>query len=181
MRIFLALVVGDLGWLLCCRDTIWALRMRALEKAVLSRWETFTVWNAGKQGRRLYRSLAPDNRRKVRVWMCVCVCAWVWSRHECVSVCEPRGPQAEEPIVSGLQAVSASPFGEQQAHCVRVRVFPWRVLANSPQPEYTNPNVTFVCHMPKVMLAFLALGDCLLPPPPSECCNVSPQPALLPL
>ena len=32
---------------------------------MLSRWSTFTIWNAGKQGRTLYRSLRPEHRKKV--------------------------------------------------------------------------------------------------------------------
>ncbi|XP_014670668.1 PREDICTED: UDP-GlcNAc:betaGal beta-1,3-N-acetylglucosaminyltransferase-like protein 1 isoform X2 [Priapulus caudatus] len=46
-------------------DTIWDVRLRALETAVLSKWKEFTIWNAGKQGRKLYRSLSVENRNKV--------------------------------------------------------------------------------------------------------------------
>ena len=42
--------------------------MRALEERVLCKWSHFTIWNAGKQGRRLYRSLTPENQVKVCVW-----------------------------------------------------------------------------------------------------------------
>ncbi|KAM9597828.1 queuosine-tRNA galactosyltransferase isoform 2-T3 [Trichechus inunguis] len=45
--------------------TIWTLRVRFLEERVLPYWATFTIWNAGKQGRRLYRSLEAANRQKV--------------------------------------------------------------------------------------------------------------------
>ncbi|KAM9209731.1 queuosine-tRNA galactosyltransferase isoform 2-T2 [Dugong dugon] len=45
--------------------TIWTLRVRFLEERVLPYWVTFTIWNAGKQGRRLYRSLEAANRQKV--------------------------------------------------------------------------------------------------------------------
>uniref|UniRef100_A0A3Q3XRJ9 Glycosyltransferase 2-like domain-containing protein n=1 Tax=Mola mola TaxID=94237 RepID=A0A3Q3XRJ9_MOLML len=38
-------------------ETIWKLRVDFLQERVLSQWENFTIWNAGKQGRRLYRSL----------------------------------------------------------------------------------------------------------------------------
>ncbi|XP_023584924.1 UDP-GlcNAc:betaGal beta-1,3-N-acetylglucosaminyltransferase-like protein 1 [Trichechus manatus latirostris] len=47
------------------RGTIWTLRVRFLEERVLPYWATFTIWNAGKQGRRLYRSLEAANRQKV--------------------------------------------------------------------------------------------------------------------
>ncbi|XP_006886363.1 PREDICTED: UDP-GlcNAc:betaGal beta-1,3-N-acetylglucosaminyltransferase-like protein 1 [Elephantulus edwardii] len=45
--------------------TIWTLRVRFLEERVLPHWTAFTIWNAGKQGRRLYRSLGAANRQKV--------------------------------------------------------------------------------------------------------------------
>ncbi|XP_064126503.1 UDP-GlcNAc:betaGal beta-1,3-N-acetylglucosaminyltransferase-like protein 1 isoform X3 [Loxodonta africana] len=45
--------------------TIWTLRVRFLEERVLPHWAAFTIWNAGKQGRRLYRSLEAANRQKV--------------------------------------------------------------------------------------------------------------------
>ncbi|XP_071493298.1 queuosine-tRNA galactosyltransferase-like [Diadema antillarum] len=48
------------------RDTIWAIQVSSLEETVLSGWSQFTIWNAGKQGRRFYRSLRPENRAKVK-------------------------------------------------------------------------------------------------------------------
>ena len=46
-------------------DTIWDLRMKQIQKNIISKWGNFTIWNAGKQGRRFYRSLDPENREKV--------------------------------------------------------------------------------------------------------------------
>ncbi|KAK3859260.1 hypothetical protein Pcinc_034614 [Petrolisthes cinctipes] len=46
-------------------DTIWALRIQEIENHVLCSWDSFTIWNAGKQGRKFYRSLSEANRRKV--------------------------------------------------------------------------------------------------------------------
>ncbi|XP_073538523.1 queuosine-tRNA galactosyltransferase isoform X3 [Phyllobates terribilis] len=46
-------------------DTIWRNRVQFLEERVLGLWPSFTIWNAGKQGRKLYRSLTPRNRDKV--------------------------------------------------------------------------------------------------------------------
>jgi hypothetical protein len=46
-------------------SSIWDLRVKKLQERVLCNWDTFTIWNAGKQGRRLYRSLNDANRRKV--------------------------------------------------------------------------------------------------------------------
>ncbi|XP_027986173.2 UDP-GlcNAc:betaGal beta-1,3-N-acetylglucosaminyltransferase-like protein 1 [Eptesicus fuscus] len=45
--------------------TIWTHRVRFLEERALPHWATFTIWNAGKQGRRLYRSLTAGARQKV--------------------------------------------------------------------------------------------------------------------
>ena len=47
------------------QSTIWDLRIEHLQKNVLSKWSNFTIWNAGKQGRRFYRSLNEVNRNKV--------------------------------------------------------------------------------------------------------------------
>ncbi|TRY87346.1 hypothetical protein DNTS_017214 [Danionella cerebrum] len=46
-------------------ETIWDLRVCFLQERVLSQWESFTIWNSGKQGRKLYRSLTPGNQSKV--------------------------------------------------------------------------------------------------------------------
>lgn len=46
-------------------ETIWKNRVQFLEERVLEHWPSFTIWNAGKQGRKLYRSLTPRNRDKV--------------------------------------------------------------------------------------------------------------------
>uniref|UniRef100_A0A1Y1LIT6 Glycosyltransferase 2-like domain-containing protein n=1 Tax=Photinus pyralis TaxID=7054 RepID=A0A1Y1LIT6_PHOPY len=44
--------------------TIWKLRLERLQRH-LCKWTSFTIWNAGKQGRKFYNSLTGDNRRKV--------------------------------------------------------------------------------------------------------------------
>ncbi|XP_017313051.1 UDP-GlcNAc:betaGal beta-1,3-N-acetylglucosaminyltransferase-like protein 1 isoform X1 [Ictalurus punctatus] len=49
-------------------ETIWKLRVDFLEERVLGQWDSFTVWNAGKQGRKLYRSLASTNQKKVKAF-----------------------------------------------------------------------------------------------------------------
>lgn len=46
-------------------STIWDLRLARLKQRVLAHWPSFTIWNAGKQGRRFYRSLDVANRKKV--------------------------------------------------------------------------------------------------------------------
>ncbi|XP_057357884.1 UDP-GlcNAc:betaGal beta-1,3-N-acetylglucosaminyltransferase-like protein 1 isoform X8 [Manis pentadactyla] len=45
--------------------TMWMHRVRFLEERVLPHWAAFTIWNAGRQGRWLYRSLTDGARRKV--------------------------------------------------------------------------------------------------------------------
>ncbi|XP_035211954.1 UDP-GlcNAc:betaGal beta-1,3-N-acetylglucosaminyltransferase-like protein 1 isoform X2 [Stegodyphus dumicola] len=45
-------------------ETVWNVRLKELEKNVLVNWATFTIWNAGKQGRKFYRSLSPENKEK---------------------------------------------------------------------------------------------------------------------
>ncbi|XP_068607611.1 queuosine-tRNA galactosyltransferase [Brachionichthys hirsutus] len=49
-------------------ETIWKLRVDFLQERVLSQWENFTIWNAGKLGRKLYRCLSPMNREKVKAF-----------------------------------------------------------------------------------------------------------------
>ena len=46
-------------------ETIWNVRVASLQKNVLTKWGSFSIWNAGKQGRKLYRSLSEENRVKV--------------------------------------------------------------------------------------------------------------------
>lgn len=33
---------------------------------MLTKWQDFTIWNAGKQGRKLYKSLSKENQNKVK-------------------------------------------------------------------------------------------------------------------
>lgn len=50
------------------RMTIWTHRVHFLEEQVLPHWKSFTIWNAGKQGRKLYRSLTAASRHKVALF-----------------------------------------------------------------------------------------------------------------
>ncbi|XP_049818551.1 UDP-GlcNAc:betaGal beta-1,3-N-acetylglucosaminyltransferase-like protein 1 [Aethina tumida] len=45
--------------------TIWDVRLERLQRVVLSQWGSFTIWNAGKQGRHFYNSLDEHNQKKV--------------------------------------------------------------------------------------------------------------------
>ncbi|XP_051940973.1 UDP-GlcNAc:betaGal beta-1,3-N-acetylglucosaminyltransferase-like protein 1 isoform X1 [Hippocampus zosterae] len=49
-------------------ETIWNLRVGFLQERVISQWESFTIWNAGKQGRKLYRCLNATNQKKVKAF-----------------------------------------------------------------------------------------------------------------
>lgn len=46
-------------------DTIWNIRIQRLINKELQKWSNFTIWNAGKQGRRFYRSLPQSLQEKV--------------------------------------------------------------------------------------------------------------------
>ncbi|KDR09975.1 UDP-GlcNAc:betaGal beta-1,3-N-acetylglucosaminyltransferase-like protein 1 [Zootermopsis nevadensis] len=46
-------------------STIWSIRLARLQERVLNTWPKFSIWNAGKQGRRLYRSLHPKYQDRV--------------------------------------------------------------------------------------------------------------------
>ncbi|CAI5463948.1 unnamed protein product [Closterium sp. Yama58-4] len=66
-RFHSASVTGSRG---CPWESIWLQRVNHLEARLLSgpgssRWSEFTIWNAGKEGRRLYRSLTLSNQAKV--------------------------------------------------------------------------------------------------------------------
>nr|XP_039262371.1 UDP-GlcNAc:betaGal beta-1,3-N-acetylglucosaminyltransferase-like protein 1 [Styela clava] len=46
-------------------NTIWKIRIEVIQERVLKDWKQFTIWNAGKQGRKFYRDLTDENREKV--------------------------------------------------------------------------------------------------------------------
>lgn len=46
-------------------EAIWALRVAALEASLLSNTASFSIWSAGRDGKRLYRSLSMESQRKV--------------------------------------------------------------------------------------------------------------------
>ncbi|CAK8681489.1 unnamed protein product [Clavelina lepadiformis] len=50
-------------------ETIWKIRLQNLQENVLSKWSGFTIWNAGKQGRKFYRDLREETKEKV-----ICFC-----------------------------------------------------------------------------------------------------------
>lgn len=51
------------------RENIWQIQIQRLEEQVLKYWDNFTIWNAGKQGRKFVRSLSSYNLDKVK---CFC-------------------------------------------------------------------------------------------------------------
>ncbi|KAL8579350.1 hypothetical protein ACOMHN_026715 [Nucella lapillus] len=46
-------------------ETIWKVRMEYLQQRVINGYTSFSIWSAGKQGRRFFRSLSPANQAKV--------------------------------------------------------------------------------------------------------------------
>jgi len=46
-------------------DVIWSLRVKELESQLLCCLSSFSIWSAGRDGKRLYRSLSLENRNKV--------------------------------------------------------------------------------------------------------------------
>ncbi|KAI1722246.1 glycosyl transferase family 2 domain-containing protein [Ditylenchus destructor] len=50
-------------------NTIWQMRVEEIQRNVLDQLERFTIWNAGKQGKKFFRSLSIKNQKKV-VAMC---------------------------------------------------------------------------------------------------------------
>ncbi|GJQ83286.1 hypothetical protein Trydic_g8878 [Trypoxylus dichotomus] len=50
-------------------DTIWSLRIAQMQANIINNWKSFTIWNAGKQGRKFYKSLSPENQKNV-IAMC---------------------------------------------------------------------------------------------------------------
>ncbi|OXU27225.1 hypothetical protein TSAR_007051 [Trichomalopsis sarcophagae] len=47
------------------QQTIFEIRVARLEKTILPNWPAFTIWNAGKQGRQLFRSLNQRFQKRV--------------------------------------------------------------------------------------------------------------------
>ncbi|XP_037286809.1 queuosine-tRNA galactosyltransferase isoform X2 [Rhipicephalus microplus] len=76
-------------------STIWDLRLARLKQRVLAHWPSFTIWNAGKQGRRFYRSLDVANRKKVSAFCDVDekkISRGVYIHEESEEVPRPRVP-----------------------------------------------------------------------------------------
>ncbi|KAK7501529.1 hypothetical protein BaRGS_00007333 [Batillaria attramentaria] len=49
-------------------ETIWNVRVEYIQKRLLNTWTNFSIWSAGKQGRRFFRSLSPANQTKVQMF-----------------------------------------------------------------------------------------------------------------
>lgn len=48
------------------REKIWQLQINRIESIYISKWTDFTIWNAGKAGRRLVRALSDKSRMKIK-------------------------------------------------------------------------------------------------------------------
>lgn len=94
-------------------STIWDIRMERLKSHILSKWTSFTIWNAGKQGRRFYRSLDPLNRKKVLAFCDVDekkISKGVYIYEESEEVPKPRVPiihftSAQRPLIICMKLV----------------------------------------------------------------------------
>ncbi|KAF1768338.1 hypothetical protein GCK72_000150 [Caenorhabditis remanei] len=47
-------------------QTIWNFRLKRLKEQYIAKWDKFTIWSAGKQGKRLFKCLDDDEKLKVR-------------------------------------------------------------------------------------------------------------------
>lgn len=47
------------------REKIWQIQVKRIETVVLPQWESFSVWNAGRAGRKFVRALSKPSRNKV--------------------------------------------------------------------------------------------------------------------
>uniref|UniRef100_A0A8C7EXP5 UDP-GlcNAc:betaGal beta-1,3-N-acetylglucosaminyltransferase-like protein 1 n=1 Tax=Neovison vison TaxID=452646 RepID=A0A8C7EXP5_NEOVI len=99
--------------------TIWTHRVCFLEERVLPRWAAFTIWNAGRQGRRLYRSLTAEARRKV-----VAFCDVDENKirkgfycHEDSQVCGPSAPGRRASSHMGCPHQPSSDWGMWSSRC----------------------------------------------------------------
>ncbi|OQR80430.1 UDP-GlcNAc:betaGal beta-1 [Tropilaelaps mercedesae] len=86
-------------------ETIWEIRLRRLEERLFvgpDGWESFTIWNAGKQGRKFYRSLSENTRKKV--WGFCDVDAKKIARGEYIFEESPFRPKPRLPVIHFSQA-----------------------------------------------------------------------------
>ncbi|XP_070185848.1 queuosine-tRNA galactosyltransferase-like [Littorina saxatilis] len=49
-------------------ETIWTVRMDYIQRRLIDTYTHFSIWSAGKQGRRFFRSLSPNNQVKVQMF-----------------------------------------------------------------------------------------------------------------
>lgn len=50
------------------RERIWFIQLERLQRLIISNWTTFTVWNAGKAGKRFARALLPEHLNKLHAF-----------------------------------------------------------------------------------------------------------------
>ena len=86
-------------------DTIWDIRIKQVQKNVLSSWTKFTIWNAGKQGRKFYRSLDEINRKKVLALCDVDTKKITKGYYTCELIKDENGKPPRIPIVHFRDAV----------------------------------------------------------------------------
>lgn len=84
-------------------ETIWKVRLKHLQQDVLSKWNQFTIWNAGKEGRRFYRSLSDGDRCKV-IAFCDVDLKKINKKHYTYEECETN-PKPKIPIIHYTELV----------------------------------------------------------------------------
>uniref|UniRef100_A0A0N5A1M8 Glyco_trans_2-like domain-containing protein n=1 Tax=Parastrongyloides trichosuri TaxID=131310 RepID=A0A0N5A1M8_PARTI len=52
-------------------NTIWDMRVNEISNVILSKWNSFSIWSVGKQGKKFFRSLSLENQNKVQAF-CDC-------------------------------------------------------------------------------------------------------------
>eukprot|EP00922_Rhytidocystis_sp_ex-Travisia-forbesii_P061568 GHVS01091228.1.p1 GENE.GHVS01091228.1~~GHVS01091228.1.p1 ORF type:complete len:688 (-),score=113.64 GHVS01091228.1:103-2166(-) len=99
------------------KDYIWSLRMREFVTSVLVNWKQFGIWNAGKAGRKFYRDLPTEQRKKVSCFYDVDV----RKVHQTKFVVDGQVPHRKMPILhwSELLRVRREQQVEMVVTCVK--------------------------------------------------------------
>uniref|UniRef100_A0A8W8JG41 Glycosyltransferase 2-like domain-containing protein n=1 Tax=Magallana gigas TaxID=29159 RepID=A0A8W8JG41_MAGGI len=133
-------------------DTIWEIRMEYIQKQVLDKWESFTIWNAGKQGKKFYRNLSTTNQRKVAAF-----CDVDPKKIKCGAYIYHESKRSNENLTSaplgdkGVPVVRVSAL-HKAVHChgVPYQTNIWRLISEKIKP--TVPIVHFQSAKPPFII-----------------------------
>ena len=115
-----------------------------IQDTVLIRWSHFTIWNAGKQGRRFYRSLCPHNQAKVPPTPQAYSVRLLFTRnsHKVTAFCDVD----DKKIAQGVYIYEES----------KVSRHPWYCTAHNPPHCSLSPSPVFpLCISPKAKPPFI--------------------------